>query len=736
MPIFPGGDLDSSYIYAMNEAVARRMQFGRDFVFTYGPFASIYTHRYFPATDRMMIFGSALLALSVFLVFWVSAQNANARFGVLAIPLVLSQQDLPDAVLITLPLLLMLLCLRGGRESRLRTVSVILGFGAIALLSLVKVNAVPSVFLAGAIGINGVGRNSIRLAFWSSLAFVATLALAWLSAGQSLLNLPNFFASQMPLASGFADAMSTTGKWSEVPSFIICAAALTYVAWAHADQGTKSLAAIGTAVVLFLSFKSGFVRQSGHVQQAAINLVFVGLFLLMQDVKRVSAVTFTLCVLGWAAISAGHRSVSPLAVADGFADRVFSSAQGIRHRITDASYLEHMLDRADETIRTEQPLPTDASTADLYPSNLAALFANRIDWSPRPVLQSYTAYTPTLAAMDETHLREHGAARVFFSISPIDGRYPTLEDGPSLVPLLNFYRVKAMAGNYAVLDRLTEQRRIDLSAPVYEARVQTGQAVAIPSIDEPVFAKIDLQPTLIGKLTSIAFKSAQLTLETTYADGRVADYRFIPGMASAGFLLAPTLSNASDFVALQSPDWKDYLSSEMPVSFRIFGASGTRLEWGRFFNVKLFAVHLRSDNTVDSILFKDPEKIANIASYASTPYCSIDLINGVAPGDKPVPNNSSVLRLRGWAIVSGPLGVANDSVAVALVSNDGTALAYPVEKVERADVGRFFGHPDVIMAGFQGTLNIRQVHGPVDVRIIQQRGSERYVCEKGVRLDR
>ena len=42
-PAMPGEGLDPSWVFGMNQAVAQGFAFGRDLIFTFGPYASIYT---------------------------------------------------------------------------------------------------------------------------------------------------------------------------------------------------------------------------------------------------------------------------------------------------------------------------------------------------------------------------------------------------------------------------------------------------------------------------------------------------------------------------------------------------------------------------------------------------------------------------------------------------------------------------------------------------------------------
>src|SRR5690242_9960666 len=65
-PVFPVFKLDSSWAYALNEAVYKNMVFGRDVIFTAGPLASVYTHIYHPATDTSMLAICLLVASTFF----------------------------------------------------------------------------------------------------------------------------------------------------------------------------------------------------------------------------------------------------------------------------------------------------------------------------------------------------------------------------------------------------------------------------------------------------------------------------------------------------------------------------------------------------------------------------------------------------------------------------------------------------------------------------------------------
>ena len=67
---------DSAWVLALNQAVANRLAFGRDVGFSLGPWGNVYTGQYHPATDGMMLFGGAVVALAL-----ASGLSALARGG-------------------------------------------------------------------------------------------------------------------------------------------------------------------------------------------------------------------------------------------------------------------------------------------------------------------------------------------------------------------------------------------------------------------------------------------------------------------------------------------------------------------------------------------------------------------------------------------------------------------------------------------------------------------------------
>src|SRR5262245_60787656 len=63
-PSMPQGHLDPSWQLGLNQAIAQGLVYGRDIVFTLGPYASVYTELYHPATDALMLWATLYLGIS------------------------------------------------------------------------------------------------------------------------------------------------------------------------------------------------------------------------------------------------------------------------------------------------------------------------------------------------------------------------------------------------------------------------------------------------------------------------------------------------------------------------------------------------------------------------------------------------------------------------------------------------------------------------------------------------
>lgn len=223
-------------------------------------------------------------------------------------------------------------------------------------------------------------------------------------------------------------------------------------------------------------------------------------------------------------------------------------------------------------------LPPIKGNADLYSYDQAILFAHALPYQPRPVMQSYSAYTPELAARNAAHLRTaRAASNILFAIQPIDDRFPSLDDGRSWPELLTLYDIKGASddrGTYLLLSRSSVPREYRLT-PLRNTSARFGEPVTVPAATNgPVWVEIEIKKSVAGTLVSSLYKPPVLMLTVSLPDHSQRRFRLVPGMAAGGFLLSPLVADNRSFAALASAGRRD-LAGLAVVSMTISADTGS-----------------------------------------------------------------------------------------------------------------------------------------------------------------
>lgn len=739
-PIMPVDNLDSSWAYALNEAVARHLVFGRDLVFTFGPLGSVYTWIYHPATDRIMLMGCAIVAAGLCSGFALLTIGRRP-FLLILLPFIIVIVQSRDAILMTLPLCLLFAALMVSSSdddpsklilTRWTTALFAILVCSIGILPLIKGSfsgmAVALGFLSIVILIRA---KHVSFAICLSALTVLSLCFGWVLTGQPISALPYFFIAQKPIIAGYTEAMSSPGPFNTFIYWIIpatiCLGAFYIFVGRHRKVG-GIIATVGIAAYLFITFKAGFVRADGHQEIAVGALVFLSYTIATILQPRASIIIACIVLAGWVAVEQETKDIEPITVMHRLRDAMFQVVNGVDARMH-PGLLDRRFTDAKAEIKAKFPLPKTAGTVDLYPNDLSSLFANDLKWSGRPVLQSYSAYTPELAALNRDHLRNAGPSHIFFVPGAIDKRHPSIEDAASWPDLIANYEPTGFVDQYAILNKRDVPSKITISEPFLSGMHAVGSSVSIGKNNQAVWAHIDVKPTMLGKLVSALYKNPSLYILVRYADGTKRSYRLVPGMTKSGFLLSPTVSNAQDFVSLQSSRADDLLAGKYPVEFGIFGDSGTRWLWSRFFNFSLSTLEITSDTGVDRMLISsiisDNHQLQTLGGN-----CSIDSVDQMNTEVSPIKVSDKLFLIRGWALVSAKDGIQNKNVNLAFKRPDGTVQIWSTKKTLRSDVASYFHHPELTNVGFEALIDGRQLNGAYEVSVVQDSGQHRLECNE------
>jgi hypothetical protein len=731
MPNFPVQGLDAAWSYALNEAVAHRMVFGRDVVFTLGPYASAYTWMYHPGTDHLMLVADTLIGLAVAMGA-LSLVTKDRLAYLLPLPLAMClvgrNASSPfygrDALFLILPLLFLMVCVRvtlpaTHRWKLIENGQVVVSL-AIMMLALSLIPFVKGTFAAMSASIGGLGwflllRARLRLALALGGLFVAGLAGFWLAAHQPLWALSGFFLAQVPIISGYNDAMSAMGVPAEMILYGISASLILLAGGLSFARGAGlpgKIMCIGLALPLFLVFKAAFIRFQTII---AADFVLLAAFLLATSLPRWGAVIIIATNIAVWLPTAQHYDNLIVSLEKSPFGQLF---EGVRVRLGLGQGLRQEFETARAKIRQDNPLPRIDGSADIYPFDQDILLASGLKWSPRPIMQSYSAYEPELANINANHLLGSFAPRhIFFDVCSIDNRLATLEDGKTWPFLLTRYHVVDRAGRFLILDRNQEIGNGPNTQNISVSRQRIGRQFNVPDMDELVWAEIDVKPTFLGQIFAVLFRPPQLRMLFRYKDGHTEGFRYLAAAGRSGFIISPVIHDTCDFAALLTKGREQYLSGMRPTSVEITGDPGTHLFWKGTFEVQLRRIEVPVQVGAEKFVY---DQVVNDSwlsdltvnrKIVGSGECAIDAINRKPVTAQPVELKGRLL-VQGWAVFSAQRGVAGDEIFVTLAGDDDNPIrAVRARIFPRPDVNAYFKHPEMGPVGFEASLDPTALKG-------------------------
>jgi len=575
-PKLPSLGLDSSWALALNQAVAQGLSFGKEIIFTLGPYSSIYTKAYHPATDCMMVGGSLYLAFSYWLCLVFLIKDVR-RFWILAFCFFLFAMIYSrDSLFFSYPLLVGLLSCkiislehRTGIRTHYFPLFAVVLFAPLGLLTLIKGSFLISCLATSnlcAVFFIVNKRNNLAVICTSSP--VISLILFWLVSGQSLGNLPSYIISTLALASGFTQAMSSEGSIGEIILYLLTSACILWlIIWQKQSTAVEKIFILCLyCVFLFVSFKTGFVRHYGHAFIPGTSILLAALLLPFVISCRALFAIVLFSLNSWYYINGHYAKIS---ISHNFISTSSAAWHGLNNRLIDKYWLRTNFAVTMDYLSKQIPLPRMQGTTDIYSYNQIYLISSQNIWRPRPIFQSYSVFTQDLAAKNKRHLQgENRPDNIIFKVEPIDQRMPALEDGASWPLLLANYQPHRLEHDFLYLQKKNGATQFMKPMKLLTSEKHAfGEVVVLSAKDQLLFAEIEFKPTILGYLAIIFFKPSQLYITFLLSNGTQKQYRMIANMAKSGFLISPLVENTNEFALLYGK--KNDLNEKKVKSFVI-----------------------------------------------------------------------------------------------------------------------------------------------------------------------
>lgn len=578
-PKLPTTSLDGSWAFGLNQAVAQGLAFGRDIIFTLGPYAAIYTKCYHPATELMMLAGSLYLACSYCYCLRYLLKDASWIWSLGYMLVLVALVCSSDSLFFSYALIAGLACCKMVLDESFthkNYVSLVLFLAPFGLLALIKGTFLIECFCTTLIcSLFFIADKKYFAAFLSCIFVLISTCIFWLVCGQSLIYLPNYLSANITMAASFSQAMSDNFSYLEMALYGLNSLLFLLVIGGAGNplrpgerrtmSVPNSLLRFATlilyAVFLFISFKSGFTRHYGHAVIAGTSLLFAALILPF-CIKSRLLIPLVIYTLGTSYFIESQNGIAFLVNAPA---NYSSFWHGLTNWFKDPLWMQRDYQLALSYLKNQANIPLLPGTTDIYSANQTHLIASGNVWSPRPIFQSYSVFTAAFAQANRHHLEtKQSPDSIFFNLQAIDNRFPSLEDGASWPILLSHYHIAKMYDQFLLLQK-SKLAKIQQKKLIKERHV-LGELVQLPANNSLVYVSMDIKPSFFGTIASILLAPATIAINLELTNGSKTSYKLIPSMARSKFLLSPLVENTQDFALLFN---EASLSSKQVRSFSI-----------------------------------------------------------------------------------------------------------------------------------------------------------------------
>jgi len=179
-------------------------------------------------------------------------------------------------------------------------------------------------------------------------------------------------------------------------------------------------------------------------------------------------------------------------------------------------------------------------TIEIFPWEIALLYAYDLNWNPYSLSQPYSSYTAELDQINSNHLniKEISPEFILISSDSIDGRYYLFDEPLTLRNILCNYNSVTIDQKYLLLQKEDK----NCSSPHLKTSMmkKINETIEIPKHNSDyLFANVKIEYSILGKISEIFFKPPQIHV---LIDNQTS-WRFIHKTAQNGILIS-TSDNA------------------------------------------------------------------------------------------------------------------------------------------------------------------------------------------------
>jgi hypothetical protein len=534
------------------------MHYGRELVFTYGPWGFLDVPLAITRADFLLGLGFAVSSVVVAWLFTFAALRTTLRpkvalLATTLLTLTLSSVSSPSFLLTAVAVVACVRHLRQLPAQRTTWIPVAVA-GLAALLLQIKISeGVAVTVFAFAASLASPRERLMRVAS-SGLTWIGTSLMLWVAAGQSVSDIVPWLRTSIDVVTGYTSAMSMEGfapvvtlTWYLMALLLVLS--VLGLAWRRgADRGVVShgWSLVVIAGALFFGFKQAFTRHDPYHNASFFVVAALLLCALLEWGPRLRATVMLIALSSLIASAALSTNMPGNPVGSWVSTWQFLMSGDSRAAVSSLARTE---DQAAYGLSGAMVEATHRHAVSVDPWEVSMVWAYSMKWRPMPVFQSYSAYTPYLDQLNAAAARQAGADQMIIRATTvqtesrpttIDGRNPMWESPRYTLAVVCNYSVVTADKRWMLLRKSINRCRESAATKVAQ-EVAAGETVIVPSAgaDEIVVTSfVPTKPNPLVSLIRLVFKDPRPL--TASLDGK-PPFRLPDGVASGPLLtIAPS----------------------------------------------------------------------------------------------------------------------------------------------------------------------------------------------------
>jgi hypothetical protein len=423
----------------------------------------------------------------------------------------------------------------------------------VILLFFIKVNIsliVYSLFVFNSIILGLTRKITWKLVGLQNLALIAGI---FLSSIYLHVNLFNYLAYTIPLIDGYQDSMatiiiSTSGLIGLLfVEFLIIGVFFWQIFVLKTSFKHNFYLYFLLAIILFLGFKQAHTAISNPNLFGFFLLIPMvnGLLFLFSDRKYTARISGGFVLV----LAINLLATQYIRYADGN-----YSAQGYLStfrpvNINPIHYFEKLFGYQYAKNFDEKPLQLPEKiktkigqqTVDILHNDVSYIFFNKLNYNPRPIIQTYSAFSPELMKVNgEKYAGQTAPEFVFFKLDQFREQNPFWADTDVNFELLNRYAVHeqfTVGQDTLLLLQKTQSLHVNQRYVFSLPHIKQDQYIPIPQKNEPYRMIANLEYSIWGKICRFIFQPPYMYCTVYYSDGTQKEYRVIDKILKGGVIV-------------------------------------------------------------------------------------------------------------------------------------------------------------------------------------------------------